>query len=208
MNNQNALIKDKVTILKMLSSGKPLKEILQYIIHNIENYCASGDVRGVIMLKKPASNRLMEMVSPSLPKSFIRDLGPIDVSLYGGASGVAAYLQKPIVVTDIESNPLWDKNRQHAIVHGFRASLSIPLLSSNQELLGTIELYSSQIGAPNEETLKIIDIFSKLAVLTIEALSKNDRQSLYSFEMEHNFKEKVDQKKRFFFNVYPAFGFV
>lgn len=198
MNNQNSLIKDKVTILKMLSSGKPLQEILCFIVHNIENYCASGDVRGVIMLKKPTSNRLMEMLSPSLPKSFIRELGPVDVSLYGGTSGVAAYLQKPIYVTDIENNPLWDKNRQLAIVHGFRASLSIPLVSSNQELLGVIELYSKNIGGPNEETTKIINIFSELASLVIEELGKNERQSISPLALNRRHSEKRRLKKVFF----------
>lgn len=198
MNNQNSLIKDKVTILKMLSSGKPLQEILYFIVHNIENYCASSDVRGVIMLKKPTSNRLMEMVSPSLPKSFIRELGPVDVSLYGGTSGVAAYLQKPILVTDIENNPLWDKNRQLAIVHGFRASLSIPLVSSNQELLGIIELYSKNIGGPNEETMKIINIFSELASLVIEELGKNERQSISPLALNRRHSEKRRLKKVFF----------
>jgi len=208
MTVQKAVMKDKAKIMKMITSDKPFKEILQYIVKSIEEYCMDERVYGAIMLYNPSSNQLTEAVSASLSGNFIQAIGAVDISPYGGSSGIAAYLKKPVFVADIENNPIWDKNRHIALVHGFRASLSIPLLSSNQELLGTIELYSSQIGAPNEETLKIIDIFSKLAVLTIEVLSKNNRQSLYSFEMEHNFKEKVDQKKRFFFNVYPAVGFV
>lgn len=185
MTVQKLLNEDKATIINMISSGLPLKETLNFILTSLENYCDRDKVSGSIMMYNPLSNQLAETVSPSLPKSFINAIEPVDISPYGGSSGTAAYLKQPVIVSDIENNPLWEKYRHIAIVHGFRACLSIPLLSSTQELLGTIELYSNQIGGPDEETLKIVDVFSKIASLTIEIFNNQNVQLLYSFEIEN-----------------------
>lgn len=177
MTVHKSLFEDHTAIIKMISSGAPLKKIFQVILSSIESYCDSKRLYGSIMLYNPSSNQLEKTVSLSVPKSFISAIEPIDVSLYGGASGTAAFLRHPVLITDIKNNPICEEYRHVALSHGFLSCWTSPLLSSKNELLGTIQLYSKHVGEINKETLKLVDTFSNLASLAIELLH-NVPQSL------------------------------
>lgn len=190
---QKSLFKNQTTIIQMISSGMQLKKILTFIVNSIENSCDSFSLYGSIMLYNPILKQLGETVSSSLPTNFINSIEPADVSPYGGSCGTAAFLKQPVTVSDIENNPLWEKYRHSAIVHGIRACFSTPLLSSKKELLGTIALYSSEVGKPDEKTLNAVDFYSKLASLAIEISNSSTNNSnhslLYSFEIDKRLNE-------------------
>lgn len=166
---EKSLFENQSAIIHMISSGMPLTKILTFIINSIENSCDSCSLYGSIMLYNPTLNQLGETVSSSLPTNFIKSMEPVEVSPYGGSCGAAAYLKQPVIVSDIETNPILEKYRNTAIVHGFRACFSIPLLSPNKELLGTIALYSRELGNPDEKTLCTTHFYSKLASMAIES---------------------------------------
>lgn len=184
MTIQKSLLEDKAMISKMIAASMPLKKILHVIVSKIEAHCDFNRLSGSIMLYNPLSNQLAETVSVSLSANFIQTIGSINVSPYGGSCGTAAFLKQPVFVSDIEHNPLWEEHRHIAVVYGYRACWSIPLLSSDHELLGAIVLYSHEVGKPNEETMQVINCFSKLASRAIE-LSKKSKNNhvhiLYSF---------------------------
>ncbi|WP_332651520.1 GAF domain-containing protein [Lysinibacillus sp. 54212] len=165
---QKSLFENKTIIIEMISSRMPLKKILNFIVNSIENSCDPFSLYGSIMLYNPKLNQLGETVSSSLPTNFIQSMEPVEVSPYGGSCGAAAFLKQHVIVSDIENNPILEKYRSSAIVHGFRSCFSIPLLSSNNELLGTIAFYSRELGNPDDKTLNAVYYYSKLASLAIE----------------------------------------
>lgn len=165
---EKSLFENQSTIIQMISAGMPLTKILTFIINSIENSCDPCSLYGSIMLYTPTLNQLGETVSSSLPTNFIKSMEPVEVSPYGGSCGAAAFLKQTIIVSDIETNPILEKYRNTAIVHGFRACFSIPLLSPNQQLLGTIAFYSRELGNPDEKTLYAAKFYSKLAAIAIE----------------------------------------
>ncbi|MEG0384227.1 MAG: GAF domain-containing protein [Solibacillus sp.] len=184
MTIQKSLFDNQTIIIQMISSGIPLKKILSFIMNNIENSCDSISLYGAIMLYNPCLKQLGETVSSSLPTNFTNSIEPADVSPYGGSCGTAAFLKQPVTVSDIENNPLCEKYRHSAIVHGLRACYSTPLLSSKKELLGTMTFYNAVVGKPDEKTVKLINFYSKLASLAIEVSKSNAVTPLYSFEID------------------------
>lgn len=188
---QKSLFENQTTIIQMISSGMPLKKILTFIVNSIENSCDSFSLSGSIMLYNPILKQLGETVTCSLPTNFINSIEPVDVSPYGGSCGTAAFLKQPVTVSDIENNPLSEKYRYCAIVHGLRACFSTPLLSSKEELLGTIAIYSKVVGKPDEKTLNLVDFYSKLASLAIEVSNSSNHSHLYSVEIDQRSNEKV-----------------
>lgn len=165
---QKSLFENQSIINQMISSGMPLTKTLTFIINSLEDFCDSSNLYGSIMLYNPTANQLGKTVSSSLPANFIKSLEPVEVSPYGGSCGAAAFLKQPVIVSDIENNPILEKYRNTAIVHGFRACFSIPLLSSNNELLGTLAVYSRELGNPDEKILNAADFYSKLTSMAIE----------------------------------------
>ncbi|WP_274307939.1 EAL domain-containing protein [Solibacillus daqui] len=190
---QKSLFENQTTIIHMISSGMPLIKILNFIVNSIENSCDPFSLYGAIMLYNPTLDQLGETVSSSLPTNFINSMEPVEVSPYGGSCGAAAYLKQPVIVSDIENNPILEKQRNNAIVHGFRACFSTPLLSSKNELLGTIAIYSRELGNPVEKTLHAVDFYSKLASMAIEISNNSNCTPLYSFEIDNRLKEKNEK---------------
>lgn len=179
---EKSFFENQSIISEMISSRMPLTKILSFIINSLENYCDTCSLYGSIMLYNPINNQLGKTVSTSLPANFIKSMEPVEVSPYGGACGAAAFLKQPVIVSDIENNPILEKYRNIAIVHGFRACFSMPLFSSNKELLGTIALYSRDLGNPNEKTLHAVEFYSKLASLAIEnSISSAKNNKLNTF---------------------------
>lgn len=194
---QKSLFDNQTTIIQMISSGMPLKKILTFIVNSIEHSCDSFSLSGAIMLYNPILKQLGETVTSSLPTNFIKSIEPVDVSPYGGSCGTAAFLKQPVTVSDIENNPVTEKYRHCAIVHGLRACFSTPLLSTKKELLGTIAIYSSVVGKPDEKTLNLVDFYSKLASLAIEiatsSTTTSNRSHLYSFDIDQRLNESNEK---------------
>ncbi|MEG0384390.1 MAG: GAF domain-containing protein [Solibacillus sp.] len=190
---QKSLFDNQTTIIQMISSGIPLKKILTFIVNSMENSCDSVNLYGSIMLYNPILNQLGETVFSALPANFVNSIEPADVSLYGGSCGTAAFLKQPVTVSDIENNPLCEKYRHSAIVHGLRACYSTPLLTSKKELLGTMAVYSSVVGTPDEKTLELVDFYSKLASLAIEVSNGSTVTPLYSFVVDTRLNERLSK---------------
>ena len=62
------------------------------------------------------------------------------LALCVGSCGSAAFLKQRVIVYDIARDPLWADYRELALSYGLRA-WSQPLVSKNQEVLGTFGMY-------------------------------------------------------------------
>jgi signal transduction histidine kinase len=66
-------------------------------------------------------------------------------------------LRKQVIVTDIESDPLWVAYRELARPHGLRACWSTPICTADNRVLGTFALYYREPRAPTQDELEVID---------------------------------------------------
>ena len=73
-----------------------------------------------------------------------------------------------MIVSDIASDPLWVDFRDIALSHGLRAAWSQPLLSKNDEVLGTFCLYYPEVRSPNRSDLRLLEDAGHVAVIAIE----------------------------------------
>ncbi len=54
-----------------------------------------------------------------------------------GSCGTAAYRREPVLVADIQTDPLWTDFRELAAEHGLRACWSTPIFATGGRLIGT-----------------------------------------------------------------------
>lgn len=173
MIDEKKLFQDQSVIVQMISSGAPLKKILSFIVASIEKYCNPIKTYSSIMLYNPQSRKLEETVSVSLPQLFVRTIEPVEVGPYEGSCGTAAYLKRPVIVSDIENDVLWNKYRNSALQFGLHSCWSIPILSSDKQLLGTLALYYKEVYEPDEKILSALEFYNRLAVIAIECAKVN-----------------------------------
>src|SRR5262245_2869979 len=97
-----------LSILKLISAGSPLSEVLTVIAQLVESQ-APG-MMCTIWLPDEDGTYLRCAASPSLPDFAVR-VGPMAVCAKGASCGTAVYRRESVYVSDILADPLWDDYR-------------------------------------------------------------------------------------------------
>jgi len=163
-----ALFTGERRLLEMIATGVALEEILNSLCLIIEGY-RGGTLASVLLLRSDGTH-LHSVAGPNLPKGWRQEMEKLPIGPCAGSCGTAAYRGAPVIVSDIETDPLWDvpEHRAAALSHGLRASWSNPILSSEGKVLGTFCIYSRETRAPEPQDLRLIEKATYLARVAIE----------------------------------------
>src|SRR6266550_4109936 len=111
---------------------------------------------------------LRHAAGPQVPKGWIDAITPLKIGPAIGSCGSAAFLKQRVIVSDIATDPLWVDYRDVALSYGWRAAWSQPLLSKNQQVLGTFGMYYAEPRTPSTTDLRLIEGAGHIAVIAIE----------------------------------------
>jgi formate hydrogenlyase transcriptional activator len=161
-----ALLAAEKRTLEMIANGAPLADILQSLCDTID--AQSPKIISTAMLMDPDGKRLWPIAGRRIPKSWIEAITPLTIGADVGSCGTAAALKRRVVVSDIAADPLWADYRELALANGLRAAWSQPLLSKDQEMLGTFAMYYREPRTPSESDLQLIEGAGHVAVIAIE----------------------------------------
>jgi diguanylate cyclase (GGDEF)-like protein len=93
------------------------------------------------ILRVDGKGRLRHVASPSLPPAYCQAIDGTPIGAAAGSCGTAAFLGRPVEVTDIATDPLWDEYRHLALPLGLRACWSSPIIACDQRVVGTFAFY-------------------------------------------------------------------
>jgi PAS domain S-box-containing protein len=158
------LITSQNRVLELLASGAPLSAILETICRSVEEL-APGVLCSILLLE---GDRLRHGAAPSLPHDYNQKVDGLKIGPTVGSCGTAAYLKKPVIVSDTFTDPLWADFRDLAQQYGLRACWSTPILSQQGEALGTFAMYYREVRSPSAYELQLIERTAHLASLAIE----------------------------------------
>ena len=156
---------DKV-VLEMIMAQRPVTHVLESLCLKIEE--SSPGLLCSILFLDHRNGTLHGGIGPSLPMTYLEAVNGAKIGPRAGSCGTAAYLQQPVVVGDIATDPLWADYKHLALPHGLRACWSMPILSRDGTTLGTFACYYSQPRTPNSYHLNLIDRATHLAGIAIE----------------------------------------
>ena len=152
--------------LEMIAGGAELTDILADLCSTID--AQSPEIISAVLLMDPDGSGLLPAAGSRVPRNYTDAIAPVTIGPCIGSCGTAAFLKKQVIVSDIASDPLWAFYRDVALSHGLRAAWSQPLLSRNQEVLGTFCMYYAQPRSPSESDLRLIEGAANIAVIAIE----------------------------------------
>jgi PAS domain S-box-containing protein len=161
-----ALLAAEKRTLEMIASGACLPDILKSLCDTID--AQAGNIISDVMLLDTDGVHLSPVAAPRLPKGWIEAITPLKIGPGIGSCGSAAFLKQRVIVSDIATDPLWLNHRDVALSHGLRAAWSQPLLSKNQQVLGTFGMYYPEPRTPSETDLRLIEGAGHIAVIAIE----------------------------------------
>jgi len=132
-------------ILRLIFAGAPLSEVLTIIATLVE---AQGEgMLCTIWIPDDDGKHLHCAAAPSLP-GFGAHVGRMAVSPKGASCGTAVYRRKPVYVTDILTDPVWDDYRHLMVPYGIRSVWSRPLFASDGKVLGTFAILYREVRSP------------------------------------------------------------
>jgi GAF domain-containing protein len=153
----------------MIAADAPLSEILSNLVLMIE--AQSPEMLCSILLISDDGNHVRHAVAPSLPEDYVKVIDGSPIGPKRGSCGTAMYRGKPVVVSDISTDPLWEEYRNFALAIGVAACWSTPIMSSKGKVLGSFAMYYREPRTPNGEEKHLTDVATKLAALAIQHLA-------------------------------------
>ncbi len=181
LKKREQLQHDENNVLTLLGQEAELSELLDAIVHLGEYHDPS--IKGSVLLFDSSRDWLVLASAPSLPddyKELLKNGLPIGPNM--GSCGTAAYLKERVIIPDIKNSPLfpYEEVTNQIIGNGLLAGWSQPIISSNGDLLGTIANYSSKIGEPDEDNLKVLEWSARIAAIAIERKQVEEQLRLLS----------------------------
>ncbi|HEV8722436.1 MAG TPA: PAS domain-containing protein, partial [Candidatus Binatia bacterium] len=182
---ESLLSAEKIT-LEMIAGGASLTDVL-------ENLCRTIDAQApntitTVLLMDPDGTRLWPIAGPRVPSGWTQAITPLPIGPCVGSCGTAAFRKEPVITSDIASDPLWAGYQDLALSHGLRASWSQPLISKNDEVLGTFAMYFAEPRSPSDSDLELIKRAGHIAQIAIE----RRRTETALQESEERFRHMAD----------------
>src|SRR5260370_10848648 len=141
--------------------------MIVFFFFQAEDGIRYSSVTGVQTCALPISNCLRHGAAPSLPLTYTKAIDGAVIGPSVGSCGTAAYRAKPVIVSDIATDPLWADFRDLALAHGLRACWSTAILSSAGKVLGTFAVYYREPHFPDQQELTVIERITHLASIAI-----------------------------------------
>jgi len=164
-DNEQFRIEQK-RIEDMIDTEVPLNEILSSLVLMIE--AQSPEMLCSILLISDDGNHVRHAVAPSLPQNYVRVIDGSPIGPKHGSCGTAMFRGKPVIVTDIATDPLWDEYRNFAWAIDVAACWSTPIMSSKGKVLGSFAMYYRQPRGPNSDEQFLTNVATRLASRAIE----------------------------------------
>ena len=174
-------------VFESMAGNDPLYRTLELICREIEDL-ANGMLCSILILDE-SGKRLRHGAAPSLPEVYVRAIDGSEIGPTTGSCGTAAYRKTAVIVTDIGSDPLWDDYRHLALEHSLKACWSIPIISSEDRVLGTFAMYYEEPRPPVPGELVLVDTAVRLATVAIERTNAQEMAAHFAEILEEAINE-------------------
>jgi len=160
-------------VIGALLKEEPLESVLTMMCHEIERIAPEVIVS---ILSVDEEGILHPLASPGLPTDYSKAIEGLSIGPVAGSCGTAAYRGEPVLVTDINNDPLWAEYKWLAKQSGLRACWSIPVRNGSGRIAATFALYFRESRGPDPLHAHLVSAGTHLCMLALER--EEARQSI------------------------------
>ncbi|MGH9873474.1 MAG: GAF domain-containing protein [Pyrinomonadaceae bacterium] len=153
-------------VLEMIAANAPLDEILTSLVLLME--AQSHEMLCSVLLLSEDGDHIRHGAAPSLPEEYVKAVDGAPIGPKNGSCGTAMWRGKPVIVTDVLTDPLWDDYRDLASGSGLGACWSTPILTATGKVLGSFAMYYREPRAPTGAEARLTEVATRLAGKAIE----------------------------------------
>jgi PAS domain S-box-containing protein len=185
-------------VLEMIAADAPLTDVLTSLVLLMEGQ-AEG-LRCSILLLNRDGKHVRHGAAPNLPETYVKAVNGAPIGPRNGSCGTAMYKRRPVVVTDVMTDPLWTDYRELAKICGLRACWSTPILSAQGDVLGSFAMYREENRGPLPDETRLTQIATHIAGIAIE----RQRQQEILREREARINLAAESADLAFWILYPG----
>ena len=186
------IIKGQRRAFELAINDSPLDVILDVIARTVEKQ-SGNTVFASILLLDPDGEHLRKGAAPSLPENYIKAVNGLKIGPAAASCGTAAYTGKPVIVSDMTTDPLWADFRDMIFENNFSACWSNPIFSSSGKILGTFALHFEKDFNSVQQDWEMVEFLSRTAAIIIE----RQMESRERLQAEAALKEADRRKDEF-----------
>ena len=149
----------------LLARDAPIGEVLACLCRAVEGQLPQA-LCSVLLLDEDGL-RVRDGAAPSLPESFRKAVDGQPLGPMAGSCGAAMHQRRPIIVTDIATDPLWEGYHDLALPLGLAACASTPIFDGAGGVLGSFAIYHRAPGPFAPEELELLGDMDHLAALAV-----------------------------------------
>jgi GAF domain-containing protein len=150
---QDSLRHRESQVQSEFAQGDALELILSRYLLAVEAEADSYLLTSILLVDGP---RLRHGAAPSLPEDYCEAINGLTYGPSEGSCGTAAYRGHPVYVTDIATDPLWEKYKDLALQHGLRACWSTPVFDDQDNVIATFAIYHLTTRGPTQDEIDAI----------------------------------------------------
>jgi len=183
-------------VLALIAGGAPLAQSLEATVRLIED-SSPGSLCSILLLQ---DGKLHLGAAPSLPARYNEAVEGLPIGEgVGACCGTAAFRNQLVVVEDTLSDPLMEEYRELMREHGLRACWSMPVVSTDGEVLATFAIYRTYPCQPLDTELELIAIAARLAGIALARA----RAEAALVSSQARFRELAENIDDVFYNIDP-----
>lgn len=171
------VLEEEKRILESIAGDAPLSSVLETICTMVE--ATDPHLLCSIVFLDTRRNCLRPGPAPSLPAEYVALADGVPIGPSVGSCGTAAYTGRPVIVSDIATDPLWAAWRHIPLAHGLRSCWSMPIKSPSGQVLGSFAIYSRAPRHPTPGDLALMERTAHLAGIAMaRARAREEREQL------------------------------
>ncbi len=153
-------------VLKMLSQGAPMMEVLNELCHFID--AKSPKVIPTVLLLDQDGTHLRLAAGPKIPEIWTEAFDGLKVPAYASFESASGRMEETIPMADIRNEPAFSNCWNLASRHGAQAAWATPILSKGRKILGTVIFFYPTPEEPSERELELMEQTIHMAAIAIE----------------------------------------
>lgn len=178
-------------VLRSVARGDSIEVVLNLLCEKSEIY--NPEMKSSVLLLDPENATLHPIASASLPADYCQAINGVEIGMGVGSCGTAAFSKKRVVVTDINSDPIWAQYKDLALSAGLQACWSEPIMGHNEKVYGTFAMYYEYPNTPTDEDLAYIETCANLAAIVFENDSTRQKLLDANKQLSHTVDERNTQ---------------
>ncbi len=187
-----AVLDRQTAVMEQLASDAPLSQVLDSIVIALEELIP-GSRCSVLLLDEDGV--LRHGSAPSLPVEYSKAIDGLAPGPLAGSCGTAVHFEKPVIASDVTTDPRWQDFRGLAQAHEIGACWSSPI-RSRSSIVGTFAVYDRTTHKPDQREQELVRRFSHLASIAVDHdRAARQREAHHQADLARQSAERANHAK-------------